>query len=112
MSARDTRFCTILKWPRASPSVMWSRIDHLPAELSGGEQQRVALARALINDPSIILADEPTGNLDADAAANVLELLFEFARESGKTVILTSHSREAAELCDRQVRIVAGRLVS
>lgn len=84
------------------------RINHLPGELSGGEQQRAALARALVNDPEIILADEPTGNLDADSARIVLDILLNLARE-GRTVILTSHSREVAGRCQRTVRLEAGR---
>ena len=84
------------------------RINHLPGELSGGEQQRTALARALVNRPEIILADEPTGNLDPDSAAVVLDLLLDLARGEGKTVVLTSHNREVAERCERVVRVVEG----
>jgi len=89
-----------------------TRINHLPKELSGGEQQRVALARALVNRPTIILADEPTGNLDPDAAGTVLGLLLELARGEGATIIITSHSREIAARCQRQIRIEAGKVVA
>lgn len=84
------------------------RINHLPGELSGGEQQRTALARALVNRPEIILADEPTGNLDPESAGVVLDLLLELTRSEGKTVVLTSHNREVAERCERVVRVVDG----
>ena len=84
------------------------RINHLPGELSGGEQQRTALARALVNRPEIVLADEPTGNLDPDSASVVLDLLLELTRSEGKTVVLTSHNREVAERCERIVRVVDG----
>jgi ABC-type lipoprotein export system ATPase subunit len=76
------------------------RIDHLPAELSGGEQQRVAVARALANQPSIILADEPTGNLDVKNSALVFDLLTRLAKENGQAVILVTHNPEIAQRCD------------
>ena len=86
------------------------RIHHLPSELSGGEQQRVGLARALINTPKLILADEPTGNLDADSAAIILGLLFDLASKSGSTVVLTTHDPAVAERCVRRIHIEAGRI--
>ena len=79
--------------------------------LSGGEQQRVAIARALAHDPLLILADEPTGNLDEETADRVLELLGRSLREAGKTMILATHSREAAAIADRVLRIHDGRLM-
>jgi putative ABC transport system ATP-binding protein len=82
-----------------------------PHALSGGEMQRVALARALVHEPAIVLADEPTGNLDSRSAEGVLELLFGLARRHGATVILATHSREAADAADRVVELRDGRVV-
>jgi ABC-type lipoprotein export system ATPase subunit len=82
----------------------------LPSELSGGEQQRLAIARALINDPALVLADEPTGNLDEESGAAVLELLAR-AAESGRAVILVTHDRSATGMADRVLRLEGGRLV-
>ncbi len=87
------------------------RGDSFPERLSGGEQQRVAIARALIHDPDIILADEPTGNLDADTAADVLDLLDKLAREAGRTVLMATHSREVIGVADRIFTIERGALV-
>ncbi|NOY83106.1 MAG: ABC transporter ATP-binding protein [Kiritimatiellaeota bacterium] len=87
------------------------RINHLPGELSGGEQQRVALARALMNNPELILADEPTGNLDPESADTILSLLLDLGRSDCRTVILTSHNRDVAGRCEHQIRMEAGRLV-
>ncbi len=86
------------------------RADHRPAELSGGEQQRVAIARALVNRPSLILADEPTGNLDSERSAEVLGLLRRFNQEHGQTFILVTHDPEVAEACDRVIRMRDGRV--
>src|SRR5438874_3395076 len=82
-----------------------------PERLSGGEQQRVAIARALIHEPTLILADEPTGNLDAETAASVLELLDTLAREAGRTVLMVTHSREVVGVADRMFTIHRGTLV-
>ena len=87
------------------------RGDSFPERLSGGEQQRVAIARALIHDPDIILADEPTGNLDADTAADVLALLDALAREAGRTVLMATHSREVIGVADRIFTVQRGALV-
>jgi putative ABC transport system ATP-binding protein len=87
------------------------RGDSYPERLSGGEQQRVAIARALIHDPDIILADEPTGNLDADTAADVLALLDALAREAGRTVLMATHSREVIGVADRIFTVQRGALV-
>jgi putative ABC transport system ATP-binding protein len=82
-----------------------------PERLSGGEQQRVAIARALVHDPGLILADEPTGTLDAETAAAVLALLDGLAREAGKTVVMVTHSREVVGVADRIFDVQRGRLV-
>lgn len=86
------------------------RISHLPSELSGGERQRVAVARALINDPPLILADEPTGNLDPANAVLISELLFSMADKYRKTLILVTHDLKIAEKCDDRYTIADGRL--
>jgi len=83
----------------------------LPRELSGGELQRVAIARALVGDPKLVLADEPTGNLDPDNARQVLALLKAQVKERGAAAILATHSREAAAGCDRRYRLTAGGLI-
>jgi putative ABC transport system ATP-binding protein len=87
------------------------RVDHHPNELSGGQQQRVAVARALVNEPSLVLADEPTGNLDSAAAADVLGLLGEL-NASGRTVVLITHDVETAHRAQRVVRIKDGEIQS
>lgn len=86
--------------------------DRLPDELSGGEQQRVAIARAIAHQPGLVITDEPTGNLDAETADEVLQLLVASCREHGATLIMATHSRDAAALADRCLRIVDGKLVS
>jgi ABC-type lipoprotein export system ATPase subunit len=83
--------------------------ERLPAVLSGGEQQRLAIARALVNEPALVLADEPTGNLDADSGRDVLELLRTIADE-GKAVLLVTHEAEATRRADRVLRLAGGRL--
>ncbi len=87
------------------------RLDHRPSELSGGEQQRVALARALINRPSIVLADEPTGNLDSKNSAIVLNMLRQSNKELGQTVLMITHNPEAAEYGDRVIHMRDGEIV-
>ena len=91
---------------------MEDRMDHLPNELSGGQKQRVAIARALANDPSIILADEPTGSLDSKTGNLVMGIFQKINRERGKTVILITHNESLARLADRIVAISDGEIVS
>ena len=86
------------------------RLHHLPSELSGGEQQRVAIARSLINDPSIIYADEPTGNLDSHTGESIIELLLQVARHDRRTLIVVTHDQHLAIRGDRLLRIEDGRL--
>jgi predicted ABC-type transport system involved in lysophospholipase L1 biosynthesis ATPase subunit len=86
------------------------RLDHLPSQLSGGEQQRVAIARSLANDPGILFADEPTGNLDASTGAGIIDLLLGLAREDGRTLVAVTHDAALAALGDRQLFLREGRL--
>jgi len=87
------------------------RAHHTPLELSGGEQQRAALARAMMNDPDIILADEPTGNLDNETGGLVLDYLFSLSRDRGHTLIVVTHSEQIAAACDRALRLTDGKIV-
>jgi len=87
------------------------RLHHYPKHLSGGEQQRVALARAFVVQPKLLLADEPTGSLDADSGAEVIGLLFEMNREYGTTLVMVTHDETLAARCARVVRLAAGRIV-
>jgi len=87
-----------------------ARADHVPSRLSGGEQQRVALARALVSQPAVILADEPTGNLDQRTGAAMADLLFANAREHGAALLLVTHDDALAARCDRHIRLRDGRL--
>ena len=87
------------------------RLHHYPKHLSGGEQQRVALARAFVVRPKLLLADEPTGSLDADSGAEVIKLLFEMNREYGTTLVMVTHDESLAARCGRALRLAAGRIV-
>lgn len=86
------------------------RLGHYPKQLSGGEQQRVAIARAFVTRPALLLADEPTGNLDADTGANIIELMFELNRERGTTLLLVTHDETLSRRCTRVLRLVGGML--
>ncbi len=87
------------------------RVHHRPNELSGGERQRVAIARALANDPEILFADEPTGNLDSESGGTILELLKRLSEEEGKTLIIVTHDPDAAAIAERIIRLRDGRVV-
>ena len=88
------------------------RLAHYPAQLSGGEQQRVAFARALAPQPSILVADEPTGNLDDATGRSIIDLMFRVRRDRGATLVLVTHDNDLAALCDRAVRLRSGRIES
>jgi lipoprotein-releasing system ATP-binding protein len=88
-----------------------SRAEHKPAELSGGEQQRVAVARALINNPSVILADEPSGNLDSENARELHALFFKLRNEFGQTFIIVTHNEELADMADRKLHMKDGKML-
>ncbi len=88
------------------------RQHHYPTQLSGGEQQRVALARAFINRPRLLLADEPTGNLDADTARHIVDMIFDLNRSAGTALVLVTHDLELAGRCRRQLRLKGGAVVS
>ena len=87
------------------------RINHFPSELSGGEQQRVAVARALINKPSVIFADEPSGNLDTNSAENLHELFFKLRDNFGQTFVIVTHNEELANLADRKLIMSDGKFI-
>lgn len=91
---------------------MESRMNHMPNELSGGQKQRVAIARSLVNNPSIILADEPTGALDSETSAMVMDIFNDLNKNQGKTIILITHSKEIAEQCPRIVTIKDGEIIN
>lgn len=88
------------------------RYNHKPNELSGGEQQRVAVARALINDPQLILADEPSGNLDTESAENLHNLFFKLRDEFGQTFVIVTHNEDLANMADRKLTMVDGKIVN
>ena len=88
------------------------RVDHKPNQLSGGEQQRVAVARSLINNPSLILADEPSGNLDSESAEHLHQLFFELRNEFNQTFVIVTHNEELANMADRKLTMVDGKIVA
>jgi putative ABC transport system ATP-binding protein len=88
------------------------RLDHYPKQLSGGEQQRVAIARAFVTDPALLLADEPTGNLDSATGRQVIDLMFELNAERGATLLLVTHDEALSRRCNRVLRLSGGRLVA
>ena len=90
---------------------IWDRADNFPHQLSGGEKQRVAICRALINEPKILFADEPTGNLDSLNSDAILKLLFELHQEKGATLVLVTHDKQIAELADRIIQLQDGEIV-
>ena len=89
-----------------------ARADHYPTQLSGGEQQRIALARAFINRPKILFADEPTGNLDAETSARVIDIMLELNRTDGTALVLVTHDPEVAALTERTIRLRSGEMVA
>lgn len=89
-----------------------SRLTHYPRQLSGDEQQRVALARAFAPEPQLLLADEPTGNLDAATGASIIDLMFEMNAEQGTTLVLVTHDEALAARCSRRIRLSAGRMMA
>ena len=91
---------------------MADRADHQPNELSGGQKQRVAIARAMANDPSLLLADEPTGALDSATSRTVIDIFHRLNRQQGKTIVLITHSQQLAEECPRILTLIDGRIVS
>lgn len=103
------------KWSRASELLaavgLEDRADSLPARLSGGQQQRVAIARALINDPALLLADEPTGNLDSETGTEIMDLLLRLRTERGMTFLIATHDPVVASRCERIVRLKDGEVV-
>jgi ABC-type lipoprotein export system ATPase subunit len=86
------------------------RIKHLPSELSGGQQQRVAIARALVNNPEIILADEPTGNLDTKSGNEIISMIIKLNKELGQTFIIVTHNPDVAKICDRIIKVIDGKI--
>ncbi len=107
ISGRDTTALAIKALKRVGLS---DRTDHLPAELSGGEQQRVAIARAIVNEPKVLFADEPTGNLDSNNSAEIMAILLDLASEQGVTLVVVTHDQNLAKVGDRTLIIKDGSI--
>ena len=107
VSERRTRALELLKLVGLE-----HRLDHFPSKLSGGERQRVAIARSLANGPALLLADEPTGNLDSENAQAVLDLLIRLQQEQGRTMVLVTHDPTIAGRAGRVLRMMDGRIIS
>lgn len=110
------KVCNIAKAKEKATELLKSvglshRLDHLPSQLSGGEKQRVAIARALIHNPKIILADEPSGNLDEETGIAVMDILFELIKKNNTTLILVTHSKDVANRCEKTYELISGKLV-
>ncbi len=103
---KEARALELLRWVGLE-----DRARSLPSKLSGGEQQRVAIARALVNDPGLLLADEPTGNLDSETSVEIMDLLLELRQERGMTIIVATHDPLVASRCDRILRLQDGRVM-
>jgi putative ABC transport system ATP-binding protein len=104
---RNTRAMQLLKMVG-----LGERADHLPHQMSGGEQQRVAIARAMVGNPSVILADEPTGNLDSKTSAEIYTLMRQVNKENGVTFLIVTHERELASYCDRTIELRDGKVIT
>ncbi|MGH8120277.1 MAG: ABC transporter ATP-binding protein [Gammaproteobacteria bacterium] len=97
---------------RLEEAGLGDRLQHYPAQLSGGEQQRVAIARAFAGNPEVLFADEPTGNLDETTAQNIIQILFRMNREHGTTLIVVTHDENIARYCDRRLTLAGGRIIA
>ena len=111
MLGEDTKNVTLRARELLGSVGLLDRHDHYPAQLSGGEQQRVALARAFMMQPAVLLADEPTGNLDSENGRHVLELLLKLNREQGATLVLVTHDQELAAHADRRIQLKDGEVI-
>ena len=112
LELRGEKNCRVVSRQLLERVGLSDRMNHYPVQLSGGEQQRVSLARAFSNNPQILFADEPTGNLDAETSSQVVELLFELNRLAGTTLIIVTHNLELAAKTDRTIRLKGGLLVA
>jgi putative ABC transport system ATP-binding protein len=112
MELRGERNCRVASRQLLQKVGLSDRMNHYPVQLSGGEQQRVSLARAFSNNPRVLFADEPTGNLDAETSGQVIDLLFELNRMAGTTLIIVTHNLDLAAKTDRTIRLKGGLLVA